>query len=221
MGVESTDPGEGSGQWEGEGDDERADFFPLFKSGFGASCSSASVSGVESVWAVSTLDFLKARTSTPPIDRRFTDVLVGLEVVSTSVRSDSADECPVSSSRTGDEERQVKGEERGEGDRDRDLDRDLVGGVNRFGVRGTDKASPEFTGDGRMSSGTTAAEPPSQLPEMPVWSEDMSASWAFSGLVTGGVGIGETAASKTSSLRRVGGRGPSLASSGKSEMNMS
>lgn len=105
------------------------------------------ISAAESVEGVSSLDFLEARISTPPIDRRFTDTLMGLEVVSTSVKSDSGVDCLVSSSRIGDEERHVKGEDRREGDSDRDLERDLVREVDRFGVCGTDKAGPGMTGD--------------------------------------------------------------------------
>lgn len=140
---------EGSGQ--GEGDDERADFFLVFRRGFRASRSSTLMSVVGSVEAASTLDFFTARTSAPPIDRRFTDVLMGSQVVSASVNSDSGVDCLVSCSRIGDEERHVKGEERRDGDDDRDLDRDLVRDVDRFGVCGIDKESPELTEGGGMT----------------------------------------------------------------------
>jgi hypothetical protein len=119
--VTSIDAGEGSGQ--GEGDDERTDFFPVFLSGAEVGCSSSVGKSVE---IVSSLDFLEALPSTSPIDRRLADVLVSLQGVSMSVRSDSGVDCLVSSSRIGDEERHVKGEEGREGNGERDLDRDLV-----------------------------------------------------------------------------------------------
>lgn len=112
--------------------------------------------------------------STAPIDRRFTDVLTGLEVVSTSVKSDSEADCPVSSSRIGDEERHVKGEERREGDRD--LDREGERDVDRFGVGSVDKPGPGMVGDGRVTSGTVATGSSSQMSGISVGSEDMSSS---------------------------------------------
>lgn len=146
--------------------------------------------------AVSTLDFLVARISTPAIDRRFIDVLIDLEIISTSVKSDSGVDSLVSSSRIGDEPRHVKGEERreGDGDRDLDLDRDVVGGVDRFGIGGIDKAGPGMMGDGGVTSGTVATGSSSQASGMSVWSEDMSSSRTFSEPVAGRVEIGETAA---------------------------
>lgn len=197
---------EGSGQ--GEGDNERADFFPAFRRGFEAGCSSTSISTAESVEAVSTLDFLKARKSAPPIDRRFTDVLMGLQVVSTSLSSDSEVDRPVSSSRIGDEERRVKGEERREGDDEQDLDRDLARDADRFGVCGADKLSPGLTGDDGMTAGTVVTGPSSQLSGMPVCSEDMS-FLIFSGLVTGGEDVGEATDLTAASPRRVRGQGSS------------
>jgi len=138
--VTSMGTSEGLGQ--GEGDGERADFLPFLRRGPGAGCSSTSISTTESAEDVSTLDLLEARMSTR-IDRRFTDVFMGSQVVSRSVKSDSGVDCLVSSSHIGDEERHVKGEERREGD----LDRDLVRDVDRFGVSGVDKAGPGMTGD--------------------------------------------------------------------------
>lgn len=187
--VTSVCTGEGSGQ--GDGDDERVDFFPVFRRGFEVVCSSTSISAAESVEAVSILNFLKARTSAPPIDRRLTDVLMGSQVVSTSVNSDSGVDCLVSSSRIGDEERRVNGEERREGDDDRDLARDLVGDVDRFGVCGIDKVSPGLTGDGGMTAGTVATGSSSQPSGKSVCSEDMS-SWTFSEPVTGEIGEATT-----------------------------
>lgn len=151
------------------GDNERAD---LFLRSFDVGCTSASVSTAESAEGVSTLGFLESRTSTPPIDRRFTDVL---EVASTSVRSDSGVDCLVSSSCIGDDERHVKGEERREGDGDRDLERDAVRDADRFGVGDIDKGL-RMTGDGGVTSGTVTTGSPSQVSGMSVWSEDMSSS---------------------------------------------
>ena len=156
---------------EDSGDDERADFFPR---SFDVGCSSAVVSAAESAEGVSILDFLENRTSAPPIDRRFTDVLIDL-VVSTSVRSDSGVDSLVSSSRIGDDERHVKGEERREGDDDRDLERDVVRDVDRFGVGDVDKGLG-MTGDGGVTSGTVATGSSSQMTGMSGWSEDMSSS---------------------------------------------
>ena len=144
--VTSMDTSEDSGR--GGGDDERVDFLPVFLRGFGAGGSSALISAAASIEDVSTLDFLEARISTLAIDRRFTDTLMGVQVVSTSVKSDSVVDWFVFSSRIGDEEKHVKGEERREGDSERDLERDLVREVDRFGVCGSDKAGPGMTGDG-------------------------------------------------------------------------
>lgn len=152
--VTSIDTGEGSEQ--GEGDDERADFFPVFLRGFEAGCSSAVPSAAESEDTVSNLDFLKARTSTSPIDRRFADVFVGLQSVSRSVKSESGVDCLVSSSRIGDEERHVKGEEGRVGDNERDLDCDLVRDVDRLGVRGIGEAGQGMTRGGGVASRTVA-----------------------------------------------------------------
>jgi len=157
--------GEGSGQ--GEGDDERTDFFPVFRRDPEAGCSSTLVSTTESTESVSTLDFLGARMSIPPIDRRFTEVFVGSQVVSTS-KSDSGVDCLVSSSRIGEEERHVKGEERKEGDGDREFGRDPVRDAGRVGVCGIVNVSPGLTGDGGVTSGTVAARGSSQLSGMPV-----------------------------------------------------
>ena len=193
--VTSIDTGEeGSGQGEG---DERADFFPAFLPGFEAGSSSALISSTESVEMVSSLDFLGARLSASPIDRRFVDVLVGLQVASTSVRSDSGVDCLVSFSRIGDEERHVKGEETREGDSESDLDGDLD--TDRFGVRGIDKADPVMTGDVGTAPGTVGMGSSSQVSGMSVWSEDMSSSRSFSELIAGRVEIGEAAALVTSS----------------------
>ena len=158
---------------EDSGDDERADFLLC---GFAVGCSSTLVSAAEPAEGVSTLDFLESRTSAPPIDRRFTDVLIGLEVVvSTSVRSDSGVDSLVSSSRIGDDERHVKGEERREGDDDRDLERDVVRDVDRFGVGDVDKGLG-MTGDGGVTSGKVATVSSSQMSGVSAWSEDMSSS---------------------------------------------
>lgn len=174
--VTSIDTGEGSGQ--GEGDDERADFFPFFLTGSETGCSSSLMSAGKSVETVSSLDFLEALPSASPIDRRFADVLMSLHVVSTSVMSDSGVDCLVSSSRIGDEERHVKGEEgrNGESERERDLDLDLVRDVDRFGVRGTDKVGPGITREGRLASGTVGTKSPSQLSGALVCNEGMSSS---------------------------------------------
>ena len=148
---------------------------------------------------VSSLDFFEALPSTSPIDRRFADAL--MQVVSTSVVSDSGVDCIVSSSRIGDEERHVKGEERREGDSERDLDCDPVRDVDRFGVRGTDKAGAEVTRGGRLGSGTVGTGMGSslRLSGTSVCNEDVSSSRVFSELVAGRVGIGETAGLTTSS----------------------
>jgi len=123
---------------------------------------------------VSSLGFLEALPSASPIDRRFADVFVSLHVVSTSVMSDSEVDSLVSSSRIGDEERHVKGEERREGDIERDLDLDLLRDIDRFGVRGTDKAGPGMTRDRRLRSGAVGMG--SSLSGTSVCSEDMSSS---------------------------------------------
>lgn len=203
--VTSMDTGGDSGQ--GDGDDERACFFPVFLRGFDAGCSSNLISAAEPTSGVSTLDFLETRTSMPPIDRRFTDVLIGLEAVSTSVKSDSGVECLESSSRIGDEERHVKGEERREGDGDRDLDRE----VERFGVGGIDKGDPGTRGDGGETSGTVVTGSSSRTSGISVWGGDVSFSRTFSKFVAGGVEIGDVAVSTltTSSVRLVGDRGSS------------
>ena len=171
----SLDAGEDSG--DGEGDDEqRLGFSPVSLCGFDSGSPLTPASTAESVEDVSTLDFLEALASTPPIDRRLTDVLIGLEAVSTSVRSDSeVDSLVSSSSRIGDEERHVKGEERREGDRDRDLERDVVRDVGRFGVSGVDSAGPGMTGDG-VASGTVATGSSSQNSGISGWTEGMSPS---------------------------------------------
>jgi hypothetical protein len=160
--------GDDSGQGEG---DERADFFPAFLRGFEAGCSSALISSAKSTEIISSLDFFEDRISASPIDRRFVDALVGLQVDSTSVKSDSGLDCLVSFSRIGDEERHVKGEERREGESERDLDRDLD--IDRFGVCGIDKAEPVATGDAGTAPGTVEMGSSSQVS---VWSEDMSSS---------------------------------------------
>jgi len=169
-GVAVTSMGASEDSGQGEGDDERAEFFPAFLGGLEADRSSALVLVGGSVEAASTLDFLEARMSTPPIDRRFTEVLTGSQVASTSVKSDSGVDCLVSSSRTGEEERHVKGEERREGDGDRDLDCDLVREVDRFGVCGIG-----MTGGG-LTSGTVATGSSSQLSGVSVCNEDVSSS---------------------------------------------
>ena len=172
--VTSIDAGEDSGQ--GEGDDERTDFFPVFLREFEASRSSSLMSVEEPVGIVSSLDFLKALPSTSPIDRRFVDALTSLHVVSTSVMSDSGVDCLVASSRIGDEERHVKGEEGREGDGERDLDHDLVRDIDRFGVRGTDKAGPGMTRGGGLASKMVGMGSSPQLSGISVCSEDMSSS---------------------------------------------
>ena len=178
---------------EDPGDDERADFFLR---SFDIGSSSTLISAAESAEGVSTLDFLESRISAPPIDRRFTDVLIGLEVVSTSVRSDSGVNPLVCSPRIGDDERHVKGEERREGDSDRDLERDAVGDVDRFGAGDIDKGIG-MTGDGGVTSGMVATESSSR---MSAWSEDMSSSCTFSEPVERGVEIGEATVLTASSL---------------------
>ena len=121
--VISTDTGKDSRQ--GGGDGEQAGFFAVFLRSSEAGCSLPWMSTEGTVETVSSLDFLKALPSTAPIERRFTDVLVNVHGISASVTSDSGVDCLVSSSDIGDEERHVKGEERREGDSERDLDRDL------------------------------------------------------------------------------------------------
>lgn len=148
------DTGEDAGG--GEGDEERPNFFPVSLHDLDTVCPPTSTSAMESAEGVSTLDFLETRTSTL-IDRRFTDVLVGLEVASTSVNSDSGVDCLVSSSRIGDEEIQVKGEERREGDGDRDLERDVVRCVDRFGVGGIGTVGSGMMGDGVTSAVATGS----------------------------------------------------------------
>lgn len=125
---------------------------------------------------VSSLDFLGARASASPIDRRFAEVLLGLHVVSTSVKSDSEVDCLVSSSRIGDDERHVKGEETREGDSEHDLERDLEPDFDRFGVCGIDKAGGGMTRGVGMGSETVGMGSSSQVSGMSEWSEDMSSS---------------------------------------------
>ena len=85
--------GEDSGQ--GEGDDERTDFFPVFRRDPEAGCSCTLISAAESTESVSTRNFLGARISIPPVDRRFADIFVGSHGVSRS-KSDSGVDCLVS-----------------------------------------------------------------------------------------------------------------------------
>lgn len=132
------------------------------------------MSTTDSVKIVSSLDFLWARTSASPIDRRFVEVFLSLHVVSTSVRSDSGVDCLVSSSRIGDDERCVKGEDTREGDSEHDLERDLEPEFDRFGVCGSDKAGGGMTGDVGVGSETVGTGSSSQVSEMSEWSEDMS-----------------------------------------------
>lgn len=172
--VTSIDTGEVSGQ--GEGDDERTDFFPVFRRGFEVGSSSTWMSTADSVEIDSSLDFLEARISTSPIDRRFAEVFLSLHGVSTSVKSEPGVDCLVPSSRIGDDERRVKGEERREGDSEHDLERDLEPEFDRFGVCGIDKAGGEMTGDVRMGSETVGTGFSSQVSEMSEWSDDMSSS---------------------------------------------
>ena len=172
--VTSIDTGGGSGH--GEGDDERADFFPVFLRGSELDCSSSLMSVEKSGGIVSSLDFLEALPSTSPIDRRFAGGLASLQGVSRSVRSDSGVDSLVSSSRIGDEERHVKGEEGREGDGERGLECDLVRDVDRFGVRGTDKAGLGMTRDGRLASGAVGTGSSLQMSRMWACSEGMSSS---------------------------------------------
>jgi len=175
LGVVDTSMGTNEDSGQGEGDDERADFFPALLRDLEAGRSSALVSVGGSAGTASSLDFLEARISTPPIDRRFTEIFTGSQVASTSVKSDSGVDSLVSSSRIGEEERHVRGEERREGDGDRDLDCDLVREVDRFGVCGIDDTGSGMTGDG-LTSGTVATGSPSQLSGASVWSEDVTSS---------------------------------------------